>query len=224
MAMFGLIVLSFLFAATHIGMSHGNFRSNMIEKRGEMGFRAIYSAVSLITFVGALYLFTKLKGQGAPLWEAPGLSYLFGYPLMLTSFFLLFQVPANPSPAGMMPAGFEPKGTLAITRHPMNMGIAMFALAHIIGNGYLADMAFFGSLLVTGFVGAYHQDKRKAEELGKDFVRMQVTTSIFPFAAILSKRARFNSEDVNMPLAILACVAFAALVLGHGHLFGKTLW
>jgi len=224
MALYGLIILSVLFAITHVGMCHGNIRKGFIEKLGEMGFRGVYSLVSFITFGGALAIYIFYRPDSPVLWEAPRLSYLLVYPLTLLAFILLFLLPASPAPSGMAPAKMEARGVLKITRHPMNMGIAAFSLAHLIANGELADVALFGSLFITGFIGAFHQDLRKAGELGDDYRAIQRETSILPFGAIIAGRTWPTREDINIPLLLLAVAAFAAFIIFHGKLFGETPW
>ncbi len=121
----------------------------------------------------------------------------------------------------MMVGGkMRPEGVLRITRHPMNMALACFGLAHMLANGSLGDVFFFGSIFVVGFFGCYHQDRRKVREKGDDYVAFQRRTGIFPFAAILQGKTRLEAGDLSKPLVILAVLAYVAAILGHQDLFG----
>ncbi len=220
MALFLLMLLSVLFAVTHIGMSHNPFRARLIERLGAKPFMGVYSLVSIITLGGAIWVFAAHDDLGPHLWILSGWFYPLIYLLMLLSFLLLVLSVATPSPTGMMPASLEPRGVLRVTRHPMNMGFACFGLAHLLANAALGDIFFFGSIFVTGFAGAYHQDRRKAQERGDDFQLFQSQTSILPFAALVQGKTRLDAGEFSKPLLIAAMAAYVAAILLHKKLFG----
>jgi len=222
MALFLLVLLSVLFAATHIGMSHGVYRARLIERFGAKPFMGIYSLVALVTLGGAIWVFSTHKGIGPHLWTLSGWLYPLVYLLMLLSFLLLVLSVATPSPTGMMPASMEPRGVLRVTRHPMNMGFACFGLAHLLANGALGDVFFFGAIFVVGFAGAYHQDRRKARERGDAFELFQSQTSVLPFAALVQGKTRLEPGEFSRPLLVAALTAFAAALLLHEKLFGVS--
>lgn len=224
MGLYALVILSALFAITHIVPSHGGIRAGLIEKHGEMKFRAVYSALSLITLGGAIALFVFHKGEGPVYWETPRLAYIVGYPLNFLALFLLAGIPFSPSPLSMMPGKNEVRGVLKITRHPMNMGIAFWALAHMVSNGNLAGLAFFGALFVTGFAGAYHMDGRKVRELDGAADEFRDRTSVLPFAAILDGRQWIEREDLRPAHLLAAILGFLLVLFFHGALFGATPW
>ena len=220
MALAMLILMSVLFAVTHIGMSHDPLRARLVEQIGPKGFQGVYSLVSFITFGGAVWIFAGHRKLGPVLWTMSHWFYPVVYLLMLAAFLLLVLSMRNPSPAGMVGGKMEARGVLKITRHPMNMSLACFALAHVIANGSLGDVFFFGSIFVVGFFGPYHQDRRKVREKGEEYVAFQNRTGVLPFAAILQGKARFEKNDVNIPFTIIAVVAFVAAILFHEDLFG----
>ncbi len=224
MILAALVVLSVLFAVAHIGMSHGAFRSRLVEKLGLWPFRGLYSLVSLVTLIGAAVIFWQHRHLGPELWSAPGwLSAVVAFPLMFLGIELLVLILGSPSPASMIPAKAESRAVLRITRHPMNMAFACFGLAHLIPNGSLGDVSFFGSIFFVGFFGAYHQDRRLARERGDAFRKFQGETSIFPFAAVVRGKTRLAWDELSFPLVVLGALAFVALVLFHGRLFGASL-
>jgi len=222
MALFLLMLLSVLFAATHLGMSHDPYRERMVRRLGPQLFMGVYSLVSVVTLGGALWVFSTHKGEGPHLWSLSGWLLPAIYLLMLLSFLLLVLSVATPSPTGMLSSSMEPRGVLRVTRHPMNMGFACFGLAHLLANGALGDVFFFGSIFVVGFAGAYHQDARKAREHGEAFVPFRQATSVLPFAAILQGRNRLETGEFSRPLLAAALVACAAAVLLHQKLFGVS--
>ncbi len=219
-----LIISSSLFFLTHIFLSHGSIRERLVSRLGVLGFRAVYSLVSIVTLGAAVWMMAVLEGpeKGEELWSLAWYGYPVVYLLMLAAFVLVFQAIHNPSPAGMMPAEARPAGILRITRHPMNMGIALFGLAHFMANGVPADLFFFGSIFLTGFIGAYHQDRRKAREKAEEFIEFQNNSSILPFAGIIMGKTRFAWEEINKTGLVLAITAFVLLFVFHKTLFGGT--
>lgn len=220
MALTMLILMSVLFAVTHIGMSHDPFRARLVERLGPTGFQVVYSIVSLITFGAAVWIFADNRKAGPVLWTTSHWLYPVVYLLMLLAFQLLVLSMRDRSPAMMIGGKMEPEGVLRITRHPMNMALAFFALAHMIANGSLGDVAFFGSLFVVGFFGSYHQDQRKVREKGEDYVAFQGQTGVFPFAAIVQGKIGLAAKDLRMPFVIIAVLAFVAALVVHEDLFG----
>jgi uncharacterized membrane protein len=220
MALALLILMSILFAVTHIGMSHDPYRARMVEKLGPKGFQALYSVVSLVTFGAAVALFAHNRKAGPVLWTLSHWLYPIIYLLMLLAFLLLVLSMRDRSPAMMLGGKMAPEGVLRITRHPMNMALAFFALAHVIANGSLGDVAFFGSLFVVGFFGSYHQDQRKAREMGEEYIAFQQQTGVFPFAAIVQGKTGLTAKDLRLPFVIIAVLAFVAALVVHEDLFG----
>lgn len=220
-----IVLFSVLFAVSHLGMSHDPFRQGLVEKIGEWPFRGLYSLISFLTLGPAAVLWWQNRHLGTVLWELPywperviaGLLALFG-------FFLLFQLLATPSPASMMPAKIEARGVLRITRHPMNMGISMWALAHLLANGTVGDVAFFGSFFVVGVLGPYLQDARLKRSKGEDFQEFCKQTSVMPFSAILGRRNRLVLDELSFPLAFISVVVFVVLTVFHSRFFGGELF
>jgi uncharacterized membrane protein len=124
----------------------------------------------------------------------------------------------------MMPAKNEARGVLRITRHPMNMGITMWALAHLLANGTVGDVAFFGSFVVIGVIGPYHQDARLKRSKGEKFSEFCRQTSVLPFGAILRGRNRLVVDELSFPLAFIAAVVFTVLLVFHSRIFGGEIF
>jgi uncharacterized membrane protein len=92
--------------------------------------------------------------------------------------------------------GFDPKardpapGILKITRHPVMWAIALWALSHIVANGDVASLIFFGSFAFLALYGTTQiEAKRRARE-PDGFARFAEVTSNVPFAALLSEKKR----------------------------------
>lgn len=221
-----IIAFSVLFPATHILMSHGKIRDGLVRTLGgEWPFRGAYSLVSFLTLGPLVAIWWSHRQLGPELWELPfWLERAVALPLMLVAIVLLVMMLASPSPAGMMPGAIAVRGILRVTRHPLNMAFALFGIAHLVANGFLGDVFFFGQFVVLGVLGSYHQDARKARVKGEPYREFMKQTSVLPFAAVLAGRTRLKADEVAFPLFLIGVAAFVALVVFHGRLFGVAVF
>jgi len=220
-----IVVFSLLFMVTHIGLSHGAIRQGLVDKLGQWPFRGLYSLVSFGTLGPAAVIWWQNRHLGPVLWELPFWpERIVSAALMLFAFFLFSQSLATPSPSSMAPAKEQVRGVLRITRHPMNMAFALWGLAHLLANGTVGDVAFFGSFVVVGVLGAYDMDARLKRTKGEGFVQFCKETSVLPFGAILSRRNRLIVSELAFPLALIAVVVFAVLTVFHSRFFGGELF
>lgn len=220
-----LVTFSLAFVVTHLVMSHGSVRERLRSRLGPGPFKGVYSLVSFATLGPAAVLFWKNRHLGPVLWQLPhGLAVAAALLTMLFGLLLLVLGFASPSPVGMIPAKAEVRGVLRITRHPANMGFACFGLAHVLANGALGDVAFFGSFVALGVVGAFHQDARIRKARGSSLADFFHRTSVLPFVAIARRRTRFAAAELPFPMVAVAVVLWALLAFFHGRLFGMPLW
>jgi uncharacterized membrane protein len=221
-----IIVFSVLFVSTHILMSHGSIRAGLIKTlRGQWPFRGVYSAISFLTLGPSVAIWWQNRHLGPELWELPYvLERAIALPLMLLAIVLLVLMLATPSSASMLPGVVKARGILRVTRHPMNIAFACFGLAHLASNGFLGDVFFFGQFVVLGLVGAFHQDARLMQQKGEPYREYVRSTSVIPCVAILRGRNRLDAGELGFPLFLIAVVAFVALVIFHGRLFGAAVF
>lgn len=220
-----IVVFSALFVATHLGMSHGVVRENLVAKLGQWPFRGLYSVVSFLTLGPAAVLWWQNRHLGPVLWEfSPWVERGVALVLMLVAVELIVLMLANPSPASMMPGDNEPRGILRVTRHPMNMGLALFGVAHILANGTVGDVAFFGAFVVVGVAGPFHMDARLKKQRGEGFDEFCRQTSVVPFVAMIRGRTKFRPEEISFPLFLIGVIVYIALVVFHGRFFGADIF
>ena len=126
------------------------WRSAMRARIGETRWKLGYTAVSLLGFVLLVWGYVLARQQAVLLWEPPaGLRHL-GAVLVLPAFVLLA---ASKGPDNAI------RGRL---RHPMLLGTKLWALAHLLANGTLADVVLFGGFLawaVLCFRAARQRDR-----------------------------------------------------------------
>jgi uncharacterized membrane protein len=220
-----IVVFSALFVATHLGLSHGAVRTNLVAKLGQWPFRGFYSLVSFLTLGPAAVLWWQNRHLGPLLWEFnPWVERGVALVLMLLAIELIVLMLANPSPASMMPGNNEPRGILRVTRHPMNIGLALFGLAHLVANGAVGDIAFFSSFVIVGIAGPYHMDARLKKERGEGFANFCRQTSVMPFVAIIGNRTTFRADEISFPLFVIGIIVYVALVVFHGRFFGADIF
>jgi uncharacterized membrane protein len=111
------------------------------------------------------------------------------------------------------------RGVLRITRHPVMWGVGLWAAIHILANGDLASLLFFGGLLLTALGGAWHLDQRMAATEGVRWQRFAADTSFTPFVALLTGRQPWAWAEWWRPAA-WGLGAFVLLFFLHVHLFG----
>ena len=84
------------------------------------------------------------------------------------------------------------RGVQKLTRHPGFVAFSLFGFAHMLMNGWVGDVIFFGTFPALGILGGRHQDQRKLRELGENYRRFVEQTSFFPGAALISGRQHWT--------------------------------
>jgi len=130
---FGLV----LFLGAHsVRILADDWRRNLIARLGEGPWKGIYSLVSLVGFVLIVWGYGMARQNPVPLWDSPEWLKHLAIALNLVAF-ILFA-------AYLVPAG-RIKARLG---HPMLLSVKVWAFAHLLANGTLADLFLFGSFLV----------------------------------------------------------------------------
>lgn len=179
-------------------MSHP-MRDGLVARLGERGFLLAYSLVSFATF-GWLIWIARSFDDGEPLWIAPlwawwplSLITLLASMLLVGSF---VKNPAVPHPGARIGlAEREPTGVYAITRHPMNWGILLWALVHVAAYGGAINLVIATGMGMLALLGSWGQDAKKSRLLGKPWDRWRARTSFMPFGALLAGKARWAAAS-----------------------------
>jgi uncharacterized membrane protein len=215
----GVVLLWVAFTATHLGMSSLRLRPRLVALLGEVGFLGLYSGVALIIFVPLIRLYFTSKHAGALIWSVPRgplLSWLV-YAGMGVAFILLVSSFLRPSPGGMVPGDPTPRGVYRITRHPMVMAFVVFALFHLLPNGFAADVAFFGGFAFFALAGAAHQDQRKLVVGPPGYRDFYEHTPFLPFTG----RDTLAGLRELSPIAVVAGILIAVTIrYFHSSWFG----
>jgi len=214
-----------LFLGTHFLLSSQPVRTRLLCVIREQPFRGLYSLIALGTFIPMVIAFGHNKHSGMMLWNlrnvpaARGLTWF----LMFAAVILLVGGLLNPNPAAIgAPARQRPAGILKITRHPSFVAFACFGIAHMLMNGWIGDIIFFGGFAVLGIVGAIHQDSRKLRELGVPYREFLAVTSFFPGGALISRRVGWSRSDMPWTAIAIGIAAAILLVSFHPQMFGGS--
>jgi uncharacterized membrane protein len=211
------------FAGTHVGGSSRLVRPGAVRLLGLRGFKAAYSLVALVTLGWLVATYWTQRHAGVLLFESPGWMRHVAELLMLAAFVIAALGIAQPSAASSMaelgvPVPKQPRGIQRITRHPVNSAFALFGIAHALVNTTTGDWIFWLGWPVFTLVAALHQDARRRDE--PELREFFESTSVLPFAAILSGRQRFAWRELSAFGAFAGLLLFVAVRLFHGALIG----
>lgn len=131
MLVIGLVV----FLGVHsISIVNAAWRDRMAASMGEWPWKAVYALISLAGL--ALIVWGYGLARQDPV-------FLYLPPVWLRHVALLLMIFAFP----LLLAAYLPGRIQTLTRHPMLVATKLWALAHLLANGTLADVLLFGSFL-----------------------------------------------------------------------------
>ena len=142
-----------LFLGVHSTRVFANdWRNRTLARMGEKPFKGLYALASLAGFLLMLWGYGQARQQGVMLWNSPAVTRHIAALLMLVSFILLAAtyVPGNQLKAKL--------------HHAMVLATKVWALAHLLANGSLANVLLFGSFLawsVLLFANLRRRDRRE---------------------------------------------------------------
>ena len=130
-------------------------RTALRARFGVLGWKAGYSIISLVGFVLIVVGYGMARQQPVVLWVPPIPMRHIAALLTAIAFVLLAAtyVPSNRIKASL--------------RHPMLLAVKVWALAHLLANGNLADVILFGSFLVWAilcFRASRQRDRAQATQ------------------------------------------------------------
>ena len=214
-----------LFVGSHLVISSTAIRPWLIAKIGEQPYRGLYSLVSFATLVPLIIAFAYHKHSGAMLWylRAMPLARWLTWVLMVSAFIMLVSGLVTPSPASIgaeAASKSAPRGLLKVSRHPSFVAFALFGIAHMLMNGWVGDLIFFGTFPVLGIAGGKFQDARKLRELGESYLKFMGETSFFPGAALITGAQKWTSADTPWTGILVGMALAIVTVVVHPWLFG----
>ncbi len=212
------------FVASHLFLSAPGVRSALVGRLGEIAFRGLYSVVALAALVWLIGAYGS--APYVELWpETNGARHVPLVVMPLASILLVCGLTTkNPTAigGGVPPADNPAPGILALTRHPALWAIALWALAHMPPNGDAASLILFGALAALSFAGMPALDRKRRESLGAAWEPLARATSVVPFAAMASGRARLRFGEIGIWRLLGGIALYVALLFLHKPVIGLS--
>lgn len=148
----GMLILGLvIFLGVHsVRIVADGWRTQVMARRGEGLWKGLYAALSVLGFVLICWGYGLARQQPVVLWSPPRAMNHVAALFTLLAFVLLA-------------ATYVPRNHLkAHVHHPMVAGVKLWAFAHLLANGNLADVLLFGSFLawaVLSFRAARQRDR-----------------------------------------------------------------
>ena len=219
-----LILAALAFLLIHI-IPSSFLRERLVSRLGEKGYMAGFSLLSIAILVWLVFAF-RAAPVGEMLWDAGNAGRYLAMFLMLIASILFVSANTSPNPTAAGAGKLLEKesayvGINAITRHPLMWGITLWAVNHVINNGEITAIIFFGTFGLLAFLGTFLIDAKKAHQLKDGWDAYKARTSNIPFAAILQGRATLSVKALWWRI-LLGFVLFAVLFHFHSFVFGVS--
>lgn len=179
------------FLLLHLVFTHPPVRGRLVAGMGQGAFQGVFSLLSLGALGGLVWSWWHARHQGPMLWmlRTPVTTHAVEVWVVL-SYALIGAGLSSPAPssAGARPGPITVSGASSVTRHPLMMGMAGWALGHLVMNGWASDVAFLGFFSATALLGSAHQDWRKSRE-NPEYAAYVAQTHFFPWPGPAALRA-----------------------------------
>ena len=126
-----------LFLAVHLIPSAPPLRAALVERLGAKPYRGVFSAVALLSLVAVVWGFSRSSLEEVyvpPAWGHQAAMILVPIALVLFA-------------AANMPTRIR-----AVVRHPMLLGLLLWAFAHLLSNGEIRSVVLFGGFALFAVV------------------------------------------------------------------------
>jgi len=191
-----------------------------VKRLGARGFTYAYSALSLAML--ALLIWAARQAPFVLLWAETGWHRTIIVVGMLVACLILAVSIGRPNPfsfGGRANDTFDPAnaGIIGYMRHPLLIGMAVWAALHLLANGDLAHVLLFGILGFFAIVGQRIVDARKKRALGaENWARLWAQTRKYRGLAV-------PSRDTILRLGA-GVVVYLVLVVLHPLVIGRPVF
>jgi len=124
-----------VFLGAHVFVSMREQRAAVVARLGEQPYKGLFSVVSLLGIILIAYGFARYRAASyIELWNPPSWTRHLNNILMWPAIVCIV-------------AAYIPGDIKRVLKHPMLVGVKLWALAHLIANGDLGSIVLFGSFL-----------------------------------------------------------------------------
>jgi hypothetical protein len=185
-----LIIGLIIFLGSHSSRIFAEpWRNHMIDRLGEVKWKGLYTIVSLIGLVLVVIGYGQARQAPIVLWQPA--TYLIHISILLNLVAFIFLAASSPSNNAIR----------LKLKHPMILGVKVWALAHLLANGSLVDLILFGSFLLWAVLDFRSARKRPIH---------------MPEKAVISTKA-------TITVVVTGIVIWAAFIFGlHQYLIGVS--
>ncbi|MCW1934830.1 NnrU family protein [Pararhodobacter zhoushanensis] len=207
-----LVAAMAVFVGAHRLMVWPRVKAPLVARLGAGGFTLAYSALSVALLVWVIV--AAARSPFVPLWSPAAWQAWAALALMLVGCVLVAQALAgvNPFSFGSRTAPFDPErpGIAGVTRHPVLLALALWALAHTLANGDLAHVLLFAPMGLFALLGMAAIDRRKRRVM-PDWNALSRNTALLSLRGVAA-----------LPLwpSLAGVAAWAALIALHPLVIG----
>ena len=222
--MISLLLAALFFTAIHLGLSGTALRDRTVSLLGLRGYMLVFSLASIAGIawlIRAYNVAPYVPTWGQLQWWKPVM-----VALMLPAFLLVVIGLTTPNPTAVAQEDLvhrPPAGIVRVTRHPFLVGVAIWAVLHLVGNGDAASLLLFGALAAVAVAGPVSIDAKRRRALGgQAWDAFASRTSIVPFAAIAAGRNVLAWGEIGWRRPAAGLAAYALMLGGHAHIVGVS--
>lgn len=124
-----------VFVGVHVFITRREARARLIERIGEPAYKIGFSLVSVVGLALIAFGFARYRGTGwIDVWSPPRWTHYVAIVLVWLAFV-------------SVAAAYIPGAIKSRLKHPLLVGVKLWALAHLITNGDLGSILLFGGIL-----------------------------------------------------------------------------
>ena len=150
-----------------------SWRNQIIDRIGEVKWKGLYTMISLIGFIIMVIGYGQARQSTVVLWQPNSFLIYIALALNLIAFIFL---------AGSSPSNNAIRLKL---KHPMILGVKVWALAHLLSNGTLVNLILFGAFLIWAVLDFRSARKRPVHIPQQAQVSTKATVIIIASGIIL---------------------------------------
>jgi uncharacterized membrane protein len=202
---------------SHSVLSAPGIRPWLLGHLGRIPFYGLHSVISLTATAGFVWAYVRF-GSGSMLYAPlPGARILA---LTVMPIALLLIVGRITTRTGDAHAPAAPEGIYRLCRHPGSVGLLLWTLVHLMNLAEDRNVIVFGTMAAICLAALVKNEavRRAADKRGVPCY--METTSIIPFAAILTGRQRLVVSEIGWPRLGLAILLYGAILWGHPLVLG----